>query len=512
MANKKVTLKKRFGSQYDVIRPETKKANILKDENNPLSTFGASVLDVPFDASQATYAVSAYGETNFTNNELDGATPTEARTLFAMTRSTYECLISGVNDPSILNEADCTAASGIWEETAQHDHPISSVYKTQTTLGLVLLAGDPGISIPFEGTLQAGDACYGEGEVFQDDQGNFYECQSGTFDTPLQDILDVKVPLVGTKIPQEYFPTINSDSLTFAGAVSGSTNAEDAVGLLQGLNVPNDPTQIAFLQSLVDENGNPTTDEKGRFTIHSSEVPGYFKNQTANAPVNGQNTTFNFIFRQLDTTLNNYYDVDDAQETPNDYDAIQLEQGDRIVLTDIVKVSSTEYTVFIDVLNMNTSYGTQAHLGTAMLSSASVLSAMSGTVTASKVVDESTVSRAMKDIVYEEQFEVLPNSDLSFSDLPYYSIEPSIGAYLQYFLNISNGTVYQCNLDPNCTQLSDWEVKFVLPQFARSSIDPATYFIFTDGTTTRTLAKKPGIINRLDDYAPMGNDLVIEIQ
>ena len=512
MANKKVTLKKRFGSQYDVIRPETKKANILKDENNPLSTFGASVLDVPFDASQATYAVSAYGETNFTNNELDGATPTEARTLFAMTRSTYECLISGVNDPSKLNEADCTAASGIWVETAQHDHPISSVYKTQATLGLVLLGADPGGAVVVNETLQPDDACYVEGEVFQDDQGNFYECQAGTFDTPLQDVLDVKVPIVGGEIPEEYFPPINSDSLTFAGAVSGSLNAEDAVGLIQGLNVPSDPTQIAFLQSLVDENGNPTTDEKGRFTIHSSSVPGYFKNQTANATVNGALTTFNFIFRQLDPTLNNYSDVDDAQETPNDYDAIQLEQGDRIVLTDIVKVSATEYTVFIDVLNMNTSYGTQTHLGTAMLSSASVLSAMSGTVTASKVVDESTVSRAMKDIAYEEQFEVLPGSDLSFTDLPYFSIQPSIGAYLQYFLNISNGTVYQCNLDPNCTQLSDWTIKFVLPGFARSSIDPATYFIFTDGTTTRTLAKEPGQLNILDDYAPVGDDLVIEIQ
>jgi len=512
MANKKVTLKKRFGSEYDVILPQTKKANILKNDGTALSTFGASVLDVPFDNAQATYAVSAYGEINFTNNELDGATPAEARALFSMSHSTYECLIGGVNDPAILTEADCDNASGTWVETPQHNHPITAIYKTQTTLGLVLLGADPGAALPVNETLNAGDACYLEGATFEDNLGNFYECQTGTFNTPLEDVLEVKVPLEGGKIPAEYFPELNTENLTFRGAVSGGLTPETAIGLIQGLNVPSDPTQVSFLQSLVGSDGNPTTTEKGRFTIQGSQVPGYFKNQTANATVNGALTTFNFIFRQLDPTLNNYFEVDDAQETPNDYDAIQLEQGDRIVLSNIAKVSSTEYTVFIDVLNMNTSYGTKQHLGTAMLSDKSVLSEMSSNVTASKVIDESTISRAMKDIVYEEQFEVLPGADLSFPDLLCVNAAPSIGLYLSYFLNTSNGSVYQCGVDPNCTQLSDWTLKFTLPGFSRSTIDPATYFIITDGTTTRTLARKPGLITYLDDYAPMANDLVIEIQ
>lgn len=404
MATKKITLKKKVGSSFDVLRPETKKANLLQADGSALSTFGASVLE--------TYTINGgvgFGAAFAADSVFGPLSSQDTRYHFQIAKS-------------------------------DHKHTISSV-------------------------------------------------------TGLQDALNAKVPLVGGLIPEVHFPNVNSDSLTFKGYAAGGAGPTTAALLTDAFQID---TQL--LLDFLDSNGDPKLNNKGDFVIAGD---GYFTEHTG---ITAGSKTFNFKFRLLGITPD-FEAVDDYQ-VQNDDRAVQLESGDRIVLSNIVRNVDT-YDFLFDVINTNygLAYVGSGAKGTVELSNATTLVGMSSTSNGLNVVDEKVMRDSMKDIAYQEEFEVLPGADLSFTDLFYFNGAPSIGAYLDYFLNISNGTVYQCNLDPNCTQLSDWTVKFVLPAFARSSIDNTTYFVITDGTTTRTLAKKPGS-SVLDDYEPLTNDLI----
>ena len=438
--NKKITLKKRVGSTYDVLYPEVKRADILKSDTSALSTFGASVLN-----AQAA-VTDGYASTLAANDTLVSLSSADVRSTFGIAQANYVCTIGGQPDATKLTEAECTGAGGTWTVTQAHQHPISQI-------------------------------------------------------TNLQASLDGKVPLVNSKIPAQYFPAVNSDSLTFVHAAAGGATTAGATTLSDALN------WSFALSNLLDGSGNPLPEHKGDFAI--VQTAGYFVQEVAT----DAGKTFNFNFRQLDTSANNYADVDDYQGGANAEDAIYLEVGDRLVLTEIVKEDSTNYTLYFDVINTNYSVGTVGHKGTASLSEATTLASMSGVSNQEKVTDEKVIRDSMKDVVYEETFTftyTLDMDEIQFMlGAPTNTTAASVGAFM---LDISTGNIYECTnaSPPNYT----WTQRGSAPGFNRSVVDSATYFIFDNGSITKSFASNAGedsATGTLLELEPLTNDLVFAI-
>lgn len=426
MANKKITLKKRLtGGTYDVLYPETKKANLLQTDGSALTTFGASIL-----------------ETNVAVNERGfGAT------------------LTGQNDVAVDDKLYAATASEVrnkFEIAARvHEHSVSSI-------------------------------------------------------NGLGGALNLKVPLDGNnKVPAEHFPEVNSDSMTFVGTATGGTNSSGAVNLLQGLGVQTTGT-ATFLLSLLDANNNnePLPNQKGRYTIVTGAA-GYFKNHSVTA----NNIVFNIIFRQLNTSTKNYYDVDDNQPTNNDL-AVQLEPGDRIVLTNIVKVSSTEYTLEVDVLNMNYAYGGVNIRGSARLSNETVLNSMHGASDAANVVDEKVIRDSMKDIVYEETY-TSGTTITSSTVLRYGTTNPTtstVGAVNDKYINIATGALYKCTAlnDGTLPVTYTWVSDGSISNFSKTALDVGAYYIINGvyfAISPDAGANKP-TVGYLENFEPVANDLV----
>lgn len=423
MANKKITLKKRLtGGTYDVLYPETKKVNILKDDGSALTIFGASVLDTGVAVSEPGFAVAltTTGD-SAVDMHLYPATAQEARDYFEVAKT-------------------------------EHYHKISDI------------------------------------------QG-------------LGGALNLKVPLdANNKIPQEHFPEVNTDSMTFAGAVSGASTAANATTLLEGLGIQSTGTG-AFLSGLLDDNDDVLPNQKGRYTIVSTTA-GYFKNHS----VTVGSQVFDIKFRQLNTAFPNFEEVDDVQDT-NSYLAVQLEPGDRIVLTDIVKNSSTSYTLWVDVINTNYSYGGVNLKGAASLSNETVLNSMAGSSSSANVVDEKVMRDSMKDIAYEESYTATTSITAS-TYIKYGTTNPTtstVGAVNDKYVNITNGSIFKCTVattggQPSYTWVSDGSII----NFAKSALDVSTYYVLNNiywvvGSDAGVNKTTDG---HLENFEPVANDLV----
>ena len=332
--------------------------------------------------------------------------------------------------------------------------------------------------------------------------------------TDLQTVLDSKVPLdANSKIPREYFPVVNTDSLTFGGTLAGGTTSGNAVTLSNFFNL-----QSQWYTSIYDDNDNVVDNQKGTFRIVST--PGYFTNHTG---VTADSKTFNFTFRILNTSTPNFTEVDDYQATNSDL-ALLLESGDRIVLTEIEKASSTVFNLYFDVINVN--YGLAGtgnqQRGIVQLSSATVKGSMSSSASSSKIVDEKVMRDVMKDVVEIESFNSNHSSgqyhnatEIYFGTFDASSISP--GAVGDWRLNITNGKVFECTAADEANGNYTWAQRAVIyndgttTAINLSNIKPARYYDF-NGTTfvgkELTSNATSGTLYALD---PLEDDLVFEV-
>jgi hypothetical protein len=408
MATKKITLKKKVGSSFDVLRPETKKANLLQADGDALSTFGASVLETTIAVGQPGFGVSlTTTEDPLVDEHLYPATASEVRSYFEIAKS-------------------------------DHTHTISAV-------------------------------------------------------TGLQDALDAKVPLVGGLIPEVHFPNVNSDSLTFKGTAAGGAGPATAALLTDAFQI--DTQQVL---DFLDSNGDPKLNNKGDFVIAGD---GYFTEHTG---ITAGSKTFNFKFRLLGISPD-FEAVDDYQ-VQNDDRAVQLESGDRIVLSNIVRNVET-YDFLFDVININygLAYVGSGAKGTVELSNATTLESMSNTSNASNVVDEKVMRDSMRDIVYEEDFTATFTVTES-TEIRYATTNPTsatTGIVGQRWLNITTGSIYECTnaAPPNYT----WTQNASIPGFNRSTLDATTYYIFNDIYFTAAPNLTQGTFLQLE---PLTNDLI----
>lgn len=422
MATRKITLKKRVGSTYDVLYPEIKKADILTSSEGALTTFGASILES--NVALETGFLGTIYDTNDTavHQKAYPFTASEARSDFEIAKS-------------------------------DHKHTISAV-------------------------------------------------------TGLQSALDAKVPLVNNEIPAQYFPDVNADSLTFAGTISGGSTTSTAVQLSSFFNL-----QSQWFDSIYDDNDNVKFNQKGTFRIVTT--PGYFTNHDG---VTADSKTFNFRFRLLNTSFPNFSEVDDYQATNNDL-AVQLENGDRIVLTEIVKNSSTQFDLLFDVINVNYGLagvgGGASQRGIVQLSSAGSQTAMSGSTDSSKVVDEKVMRDVMQDMAELETFSSNGGSYLNEAEMTYNTSDPTSTTAADvgtFYLNINNGKIFECTAasPPNYTWTlrSQVYVNGTSTAINLSVLFPNRYYdiggtVFIDKFATTT--KTQGTLYALE---PLANDLI----
>lgn len=422
MATKKITLKKRVGSTYDVLYPEIKKADILRNDESALSTFGASILE-------SNVAL----ETGFLGTIYDTNDPTLHQKAYPFTASEVR------SDFSIAKE--------------DHPHAISAI-------------------------------------------------------TGLQDALDAKVPLVSGLIPEVHFPEVNADSLTFGGTLAGGTTTANAIQLSSFFNL-----QSNWFTSIYDSEGNVKPNQKGTFRIVS--IPGYFTNHEG---VTADGKTFNFKFRLLNTAFPNFTEVDDYQATNTDL-AVQLENGDRIVLTSIVK-DGTTYDLLFDVINVNNGLAGVGvgNRGTVELSSAGSQTAMSGASDSTKVVDEKVMRDSMQDMAELETFSSNGGNYLLESELTYALTDPTSTTAADvgtFYLNITTGQIFECTVasPPNYTWVarSQIYVQGTSTPISFSVIAPNKYYdlggtLFVDKFATQN--KTQGTLYALE---PLANDLIFAI-
>lgn len=320
--------------------------------------------------------------------------------------------------------------------------------------------------------------------------------------------LNLKVPLDGNnKIPQEYFPEVNTDSMTFAGAVSGASTAASATTLLEGLGVGNTGTG-AFLSGLLDDNDDVLPNQKGRYTIVSTNA-GYFKNHS----VTVGSQVFDIKFRQLNTAFPNFEEVDDVQDS-NTYLAVQLEPGDRIVLTDIVKNSATSYTLWVDVINTNYSYGGVNLKGAASLSNETSLNSMAGASSSANVVDEKVMRDSMKDIAYEESYTSATTITTS-TVLRYGLSNPTTsteGAVNDKYINISTGALFKCTAlnDGTLPVTYTWVSDGSIANFSKSALDVSTYYVINSNywVVASDAGANKTTSGYLENLEPVADDLV----
>jgi hypothetical protein len=418
MAIKKITLKKRVGSTYDVLYPETKKANLLKSDGSALSTFGASVLETNIAVLEPGFGVSlTTTEDPLTDEHLYPATASEVRSYFNIAKE-------------------------------DHPHAILNI-------------------------------------------------------TGLQTALDGKVPLVNSKIPEQYFPAVNADSMTFIGTAAGGAGPATARLLTDAFQID---TQL--LLDFLDSDDDPKVNNKGDYVIAGN---GYFTEHTG---IVDSGKTFNFKFRLLGIAPD-FEAVDDYQEQ-NDDRAVQLESGDRIVLTDIVRNVDT-YDFLFDVINVNYSIGGAGYKGSAILSEATTRGEMSTVSNAANVVDEKVMRDVYKDVVYEESFTatftVTENTVLKYATTN--PTTSTVGDVDDRLLNITTASVYKCTVsNPGAQPASyTWIEDGSIPTFNRSTLDPATYYVFN---TIPFVVPWNGGVNKLtqgtfQQLAPVSDDLVFAI-
>jgi hypothetical protein len=422
MATRKITLKKRVGSTYDVLYPEIKKADILRNDESALSTFGASVLDT-LVALETGFLGTIYDTNDLAvHQKTYPFTASESRSYFEIAKS-------------------------------DHKHTISAV-------------------------------------------------------TGLQTALDAKVPLVGGLIPEVHFPEVNADSLTFRGTLSGASATGNAILLSNFFNL-----QSNWFTGVYDSNGDVKPNYKGNFKVVA--IPGYFTNHDG---VTADGKTFNFRFRILNTAFPNFTEVDDYQETNNDL-AVQLENGDRIVLTSIVR-DGTTYNLLFDVINVN--YGLASsgvgNRGTIELSTANSQAAMSGASNSTKVVDEKVMRDSMQDMAELQAFSSNGGDYLNESELSYALTNPTsttAAAVGTFYLNITTGEVFECTVasPPNYTWVSRSQIYQLgtSTPISFSVIFPNKYYdlggtLFVDKFAT--INKTQGTLYALE---PVTNDLIFAI-
>jgi hypothetical protein len=422
MANKKITLKKRLSDgTYDVLYPETSKANLLKSDGSALTTFGQSVLETNLAVTGNGFGVSLVNEDPVIDNKLYAATASEARSYFEVAKRDHEHLVTDI-------------------------------------AGMTLA-------------------------------------------------LSLKVPLENGKIPEQYFPAINRESMTFVGTSGGSINSSTATNLVTafGWNL----SSQFLLTQINTEDGSVKPNIIGNYIIVSGSTGGYF----TNAPTHTQSgLTFNFKFRALDVNNPDFEVVDDYQPDNNDL-AVFLEPGDRIVLTDITRPNLNEYLYSFDVINTNYSYGGVDKKGAAALSNATSISAMNSSSNSALVVDEKVMRDSMKDIAFEESYTATTTITAS-TYIKYGTTNPTtstVGAVNDKYVNITNGSIFKCTVattggQPSYTWVSDGSII----NFAKSALDVSTYYVLNN--IYWVVASDAGVNKttegHLENFEPVANDLV----
>lgn len=435
MANKKITLKRKTAAGFDVLYPETKKANLLTSSGTALNTFADSIVD-----GASVTLVSGEG---------------------------YLVGRYNTGDPSIHQHAEALSAAqvrsifGISQDG--HTETIANIDEDATTL---------------------------------------------------QQELDSKVPLDGnSKIERQYFPVVNTDSLTFRGTINGNsaassaTNISGVIGSLTG----------TWYDSVYDDDDNIVDDLKGDFRIVNTA--GYFQNHTG---VSADSKTFNFVFRTLNTSTSNFEEVDDYQDT-NSYNALYLESGDRIVLTEITKSSST-FTLYFDVINVN--YGLAGtgtnQRGSVQLSSATVKGSMDSNQDTTKIVDEKVMKDVMKDVVEFQAFSSNHSSgqyhnatEMDFGNFDASSITP--GILNGWRLNFTNGKVFECTSSDELNHSYTWAHRATIYNYGTttainlSNIKPARYYDFNGTTFVGKTLTSTSILGTLYALDPVEDDLIFEV-
>lgn len=231
----------------------------------------------------------------------------------------------------------------------------------------------------------------------------------------LQTALNLKVPLDGNlKIPGDYFPqSILKAGVQFIG--TADLNGSTGVTIRQAFGITADDAEdaIAFAPNYSGLAKNPF--KPGSFII----VSGVGRINEVDYTYNG--ITYKYVFTQLEAG-GNEIDVDDATSNlpgiglPASTTSAFLEVSDRVFLTKIEEVSQTEYKLYFDVLNStNSNYKVNGSVpGTVSLTSETTLANFEPTLKASdRIVDESAMRSAMRDIRYLDEFNNTTNEGFS---------------------------------------------------------------------------------------------------
>ena len=230
----------------------------------------------------------------------------------------------------------------------------------------------------------------------------------------LQDALDLKVPLDGDlKIPGEYFPeSILKSGVQFIG--TADLNGSTGVTLREafGITADNAEDVIALHPNYSGLAKNPF--KPGSFII----VSGAGRVNEVDYEYGG--ITYKYVFTQLEEG-GNEINVDDATSdlisSPASTTSAYLEVSDRVFLTQIEEISSTEFKIYFDVLNSNNSnYKVNGNVpGMVSLSDKTTLASFNTLLKSSeRVVDESVMRSAMRDIRYLDEFNNSTNIVLSY--------------------------------------------------------------------------------------------------
>lgn len=219
----------------------------------------------------------------------------------------------------------------------------------------------------------------------------------------LQDELDLKVPLDGDlKIPGEYFP----QSILKAGVqFIGTADLNDTTGVTLreafGITAVDAEDVIAFAPDYPGLAKNPF--KPGSFIIASA------RGRVNEVDYEYNGITYKYVFRQLEEG-GNEINVDDATsvfiDNPASTTSAFLEISDRVFLTEIEEISQTEFKIYFDVLNSNTSnYRSNGNVpGMVSLSDKTTLASFATNKSFATIVDESVMRSAMRDIRYLDEF------------------------------------------------------------------------------------------------------------
>lgn len=248
--------------------------------------------------------------------------------------------------------------------------------------------------------------------------------EDGTQTTSLQDLLDGKVPLDShNKVIGSYFPDFARKSAVkyLSGGDLRNATQETPITLRELFGITAADAELAILSG-------PDTDTLNRspFKVGSFVIAKWVSGGTNTSPSSGWvrptvhengGITYNYVFRQAD----NIDDTTSDSIVQNNVLKVEIEVYDRVVLSEIVENSATEYTLYFDVINSrNGQIGFKAdgYGVVALGDTETAISNFVGNVNLSqsnKIISEGLLRSAMRDI--REVNEIVPSTNFSLLDI-----------------------------------------------------------------------------------------------